>query len=1355
MAKSSLILWIDVDTNRILDGWNSNNEAPAPTFVSGDTTDVEIHLVRQNASLQFEELPVAGKSFKLAIGLVDKVPNGGFWTLAYGNSQIDFEYNEKAEDVQNALNLIPEIIADGGVTVSLVNADTTYRVVFNNKVAISSTFSTDASNLLPSSIVQKSEVKIGSASTKSVWHFKPKQVPVAYQPNWTGSVNTSIATLTSLAGGVTRLSIGPDAPRNGTFTLGGVLNLYGKYPPLTGQLISSTPFSTFPISVNATEADFDVNFPPIAGGFSANTNGVTVKKVGAYSWDFTISSQTGQNGQYYFEAIYVVTGITNGAIIPYEYVTSTLSLNNYETASLLAGVGSADAVLEVEMTEAGAITTVLQTSCKIVSDIIGQSTYAPTPFDDPITQSDLDSALANKYDASNPNGYIQEASNLPFTFGRTGGQWEAVLPLTGGTMFDSAEVIVPTSTHTATLASIGLELGIVADDTKGSFVQAENISVFSETAIAQITADGFAITDIGSTSTLSISSTGITFPDATVMTTAVPAVDLSGYATLTGATFSGTVYTPTLRNLLNTDLVIDSYNDYGAGTHYLHKFTVADGKFVLAPNGGGLTFPDGTTQTTATPPTDLTGYATETFVTSQGYITGNLADYVLLTDLRIQALDTSFIPLSATAAVTYSLTYYDGYLGGDQTTDITITSPNGFYHGWTVILDDSRPAGYISTGVNTVTLGCNATTMQDALNYLASGVGGWTVSGSGSPYATSSVLAGSQTVSTPSVSLATNSGMKFLLREELSSELSRLARLAVAGDAVLSFNYTTKGVDWDAGYAKASLLSSYAPLAGATFTGKVFTTASGTASAGFNIGAGVAPTTPVAGDLWLLSASNYLYYRSPASATTFSIPVHQFTNTFSAPQIIDTTSNTLAGLRITQKGTFPALVVEDATNPDTTSFVVNASGAVGIQKDPATWVPTTGVVLDVGGKAVLTPASIELPSLNLGATASASSPTGAVNGDIWITNVASPKLAYRTGGVNYYPAVANQFNTFTGGLAVTGNSASNPQLSITQSGTSPALQVTSLGTGNALVVEDSTSPDADAFIINADGRVGIGVATGWTATEKLEVKGNIKFNDGTVQSTAFTTAQLPTASTVTQARNATNTTNFLTPNLAHWLLMNPNIIEIQRAGFTVTNTGTITYSTGGWIASWTRMGQAGACSSRWRTFGTSQVDQVMSMTDKSTPASNLDFSNASWCSGRSVLQGIADSVFSWGFYHGKAEGDGVGVLARRGYGWRATGGAGTRFLTLEVHNGTTLTSVTSTYAVTDSVAFDWDLISSGTGTVTLYVSGTQVATSTAGPTGSTNITPVVWQEEVATSGVASSPYSGMAHSRGKFIAFDP
>lgn len=265
------------------------------------------------------------------------------------------------------------------------------------------------------------------------------------------------------------------------------------------------------------------------------------------------------------------------------------------------------------------------------------------------------------------------------------------------------------------------------------------------------------------------------------------------------------------------------------------------------------------------------------------------------------------------------------------------------------------------------------------------------------------------------------------------------------------------------------------------------------------------------------------------------------TQTFTQPQVISSPSGaTLPALRITNEATAPAahsLVVEDVTNPDITSFIVNNSGNVGIGVNPATWTPSNkveivGSVSTTAGKATFTPTNTLSPSLNLGATACASSPTNATNGDIWITNVASPKLAYKTGGVNYYPAVANQFNTFTGGMAITGASSTQAQLQITQSGTSPALQVTSVGMGNALVVEDSSSTDSDAFIINANGNVGVGVASGWTPVGKLDVNGTITAttpdlgtNSTLVATTEFVkTAMHPQVVTLTDGQYAPNST---------------------------------------------------------------------------------------------------------------------------------------------------------------------------------------------------------------------------------------
>jgi len=72
-------------------------------------------------------------------------------------------------------------------------------------------------------------------------------------------------------------------------------------------------------------------------------------------------------------------------------------------------------------------------------------------------------------------------------------------------------------------------------------------------------------------------------------------------------------------------------------------------------------------------------------------------------------------------------------------------------------------------------------------------------------------------------------------------------------------------------------------------------------------------------------------------------------NTFTANQIISVTDNTNAALRVTQLGTGNALVVEDSTNPDSTSFVVNSSGNVGVGIEPSNWANGT-IALQIGNR---------------------------------------------------------------------------------------------------------------------------------------------------------------------------------------------------------------------------------------------------------------------------------------------------------------------------------------------------------------------------------------------------------------------
>jgi hypothetical protein len=150
------------------------------------------------------------------------------------------------------------------------------------------------------------------------------------------------------------------------------------------------------------------------------------------------------------------------------------------------------------------------------------------------------------------------------------------------------------------------------------------------------------------------------------------------------------------------------------------------------------------------------------------------------------------------------------------------------------------------------------------------------------------------------------------------------------------------------------------------------------------------------------------------------------------------------------------------------------------------------------GKINLATINAASPSFNLGGQCD-SAPASATNGDVWVSNAASPKLTYRAGGINFNVPVLNQFNTFTGQMVINTTSTSVPALDITQSGAGGGLRITNNGIGNTIYVDNGT-PDVP-FAVGADGKVGIGVAP--DANAALKVDGNgIMFGDGTTQYTA-------------------------------------------------------------------------------------------------------------------------------------------------------------------------------------------------------------------------------------------------------------
>jgi len=67
---------------------------------------------------------------------------------------------------------------------------------------------------------------------------------------------------------------------------------------------------------------------------------------------------------------------------------------------------------------------------------------------------------------------------------------------------------------------------------------------------------------------------------------------------------------------------------------------------------------------------------------------------------------------------------------------------------------------------------------------------------------------------------------------------------------------------------------------------------------------------------------------------------------------------------------------------------------------------------------------------------------------------------------------------------------------------------------------------------------------------------------------------------------------------------------------------------------------------------------------------------------------------------------------------------------LQVHNGTSATTVASSFTPATGEAFSWTLYSNGAGNVTLYINGSSVATSSAGPTGNSTAYYTQYGEQV-------------------------
>jgi hypothetical protein len=325
---------------------------------------------------------------------------------------------------------------------------------------------------------------------------------------------------------------------------------------------------------------------------------------------------------------------------------------------------------------------------------------------------------------------------------------------------------------------------------------------------------------------------------------------------------------------------------------------------------------------------DLAGYATESWVQSQGYVTSvNLSDYAALAGadfhgrVTFQNQNPSIAPLGISPYAQDPSSFENG--------DVWFNHQQGrmsYYY-----------AQQSGSGVRYV-----ATTNDLAGYYLNSNPAGFITSAALAPYRPlTNTTFGNVFISASNVgyiyvnpnpaqgetlqSVIQTKGLLIRDAQTIVPVARFEADIVQIPPAGITFSDFT--VQTSAGVTM-SVLADYAQLAGATFTGKVNCT-SVNGNAGLNVGIGGTSTDATSpGDLWISTNGTNLNFRDGQGAWRILVNTSN-TNTFSAPQIIDTTATTPA-LRVTQKGTGNSLIVEDSTTPDTSALVVDQNGNVGI-----------------------------------------------------------------------------------------------------------------------------------------------------------------------------------------------------------------------------------------------------------------------------------------------------------------------------------------------------------------------------------------------------------------------------------------
>jgi hypothetical protein len=529
--------------------------------------------------------------------------------------------------------------------------------------------------------------------------------------------------------------------------------------------------------------------------------------------------------------------------------------------------------------------------------------------------------------------------------------------------------------------------------------------------------------------------------------------------------------------------------------------------------------------------------------------------------------------------------------------------------------------------------------------------------------------------------------------------------------------------------------------------GKVNTVPAVTGGAGFNIPHGTAPTTFVDGDIWTTTgglfaringSSNQIMdlttTQTISGAKTFSNANQTLGNSTAAGTIAIGTGATVSGsTRVVNIGTASAA---GSTNN------INIGGGSG----------TTSVTL--GGSINLNgPISAAINNISLGTGTAASVyafATGATTtGLTKAVTIGTGALAGATTTIAIGSTTGTSTTTLQGITnGVTAAADTNSvALATTAFVVGQAGSVTPLVNGTAAVgtslryarQDHVHGTDTTRAAVNSQVFTGTPtLPTGTIAT--TQTAGN---NTTAIATTAFVTAAVPAAATHIQSLQFSSTSAFTRVIDASSQLLAPSVIKIWPSPSNVNGTSTsgagasAVLSITGYVLTSPSAGVAGSARC---FFANSSADLSAAMWG-GTGNNTINF-------GRRVSMAFRFSQFPSStasvtrIVLGKIHGAAVGDLASAGIGVKYVPNGANFDFQLQVHNGTTLTNVTSSTQYAGGVA-DLEVVSDGAGNAVLYLNGNQVASTTGAPTGVTGANATVFAEVDSTASTANQPQASI------------